>query len=538
VRITRFAASLALAFSVSIPLTAVAQQSTPAANATPVRGGTLTMSINPEPPFLLNAINSTLQMGMVATKIMEGLVYYDHDLNPKPQLAESWEMSPDGLSYRFNLRKGVKWHDGKDFTSADVVFSLTKAWKPLHPRGRTTFAKVIGVDAPDAHTVVIRLSEPTPQLMTALSAYEAQVFPKHVFDGTDIPQNPAVNAPIGTGPFVFKEWKKGGHIIVERNPNYWEAGKPYLDRIVFRFINDASSRAAALESGEVQIGGLSPVPLADVIRISKLPHIEIETRGYDYMSPIYLMELNMRRGPLADVRVRRALAHAVDRNALTRVVWFGYGAPAVSPVPSTIKKFHSPPEDVKYPFDLKRAEALLDEAGLRRGSDGKRFKLMLDWVPLGSDYQRSAEFLKQQLARVGVDIEIRSSDLPTYVKRIYGEYDYDIALGYYGAFPDPTQGLQRIFWSKAVGKGVVFTNANDYRNPEMDQILEAAQTENDPKKRFELFARMQRIAMADLPVVPLMEMRFFTVANRKVMNHTIGADGIIGGNFANTWLAK
>ena len=536
--LARLVATAALAVLAHVAVPAAAQTPAAAPAATPVRGGTLTMTVNPEPPFLLSAINPTLQMGMVTTKVMEGLLWYDHTLTPRPQLAESWEVSKDGLSYRFNLRRGVKWHDGRDFTSADVVYSLTKVWKPMHARGRSTIAKVVAVDAPDAHTVVIRLSEPTPMMMTALSAYESQVVPKHVFDGTDIASNPAVNAPIGTGPFVFKEWKKGSHVILERNPNYWDAGKPYLDRVVFRFINDASSRAAAFESGEAQIGGLSPVPLADVARMSKLPQIEIETRGYDYMSPVYLMEVNMRRGPLADVRVRRALAHAIDRAALAKVVWFGYGVPAVSPVPSTIKAFHAPPDDAKYPFDPKRAEALLDEAGHKRGADGKRFKVTLDYMPFGADYQRSAEFVKQQLGRVGIDAEIRNTDLPTYAKRIYSDYDYDLTLGYYGAFPDPTQGLQRIFWSKAVGKGVVFTNSNDYRNPMMDQVLEGAQTENDRAKRFEMFARMQRIAMTDLPVVPLMEMRLFTISNRAVKNHTMGADGIIGGNFANTWIAR
>ena len=516
---------------------ATAQQ--PAAPAgEPVRGGTLTMTVNPEPPLLLSAINTTLQMGMITTKVMEGLLSYDLNLNPQPQLAESWKISPDGLTYTFNLRKGVKWHDGKDFTSDDVAYSLTKVWKPLHPRGRSTFAKVVTVETPNPLTVVIKLSEPTPQMMTALSAYESQVIPKHVFDNTDIASNPAVNAPVGTGPFVFKEWKKGDHVIVERNPNYWDKGKPYLDRIVFRFINDASSRAAALESGEVQIGGLSPVPLNDVVRLSKLPSLAVETRGYEYMSPVYMIELNLRRGPLADVRVRHALAHAIDRNALTRTVWFGFGVPATSPVPTAIKKFHSPPADVQYPYDLKKAEALLDEAGFKRGADNKRFKMLLDWMPVGSDYQRSAEFVKQQLGRVGIDVEIRSQDFPTYVRRIYTDYDYDAAIMYYGAFPDPTQGLQRVYWSKAIGKGVVFTNSTDYKSPAMDRVLEAAQTENDTKKRFELFAEMQRLAMTDLPVLPLMEMKFFTIANKRVMNHTITADGLIGGNFATVWLAK
>lgn len=528
------------ALALSLSGSGASAQSQPAAStaAAPVMGGTLSFAINPEPPFLLGAINSTLQMGMVTSKVMEGLLSYDLNMNPQPLLAESWSKSADGLSYTFKLRQGVKWHDGRPFTSADVAYSLMSVWKPLHPRGRSTFSKVSSVETPDAHTVVFRLSGVTPQLLSALSSYESPVVPKHLFEGKDIASNPLVNAPVGTGPFMFKEWKRGNYIRLEKNPNYWQAGKPYLDNIVFRVINDASSRAAALEAGEVQLAGLSPVPLNDVARLANLPHLSVVTKGYEYMSPVYMIEFNTRKGPLADPKVRQAFAHAIDRAALTKIVWFGFGAPASTPVPSTIKAFHAPPADVQYQFDPKKAESLLDEAGFKRGADGKRFKISHDFLPLGTDYQRTAEFLKQQLARVGIDVEIRSQDLPTYYRRIFTDYDFDTTSGYYGAFPDPVQGLQRLYWSKAAAKGVVFTNATGYNSGKMDAILEGAQSENDVKKRFAMFADMQKLAMTDLPVLPLMEMRFFTVASRKLQNHTVTADGLIGGNFADAWLAK
>ena len=283
-----------------------AQSAAKPAAPTPTKGGTLAVALNPEPPFLLGAINPTLQMGVVTSKVMEGLLSYDLNLNPQPLLAESWSKSADGLSYTFKLRKGVKWHDGKPFTSADVAFSLMNVWKPLHPRGRSTFSKVTSVETPDAHTVVFKLSGVTPQLLSALSSYESQVVPKHLFNGKEVATNPLVNAPVGTGPFVFKEWKKGNYILLERNPDYWQAGKPYLDKIVYRIITDASSRAAALESGEVQLAGLSPVPLNDVARLAEVPTLGVETKGYEYMSPVYMIEFNLRKGPLADARVRQA----------------------------------------------------------------------------------------------------------------------------------------------------------------------------------------------------------------------------------------
>src|ERR1700719_418203 len=190
---------------------------------------------------------------------------------PRPALAESWTAAPDGKTYTFKLRRGVTWHDGKPFTSADVKFSLEEIWKKLHPRGRVTFGKVTAVDTPDASTVVVRLSESTPMLLAALSSYESQGLPKHVYEGKDFTTHPALNAPIGTGPFVFKECEKG----------------------------------------EVQLGVFNPVPLSDVKRLTALPNVKAETRGYEYFAPMYMMEINLRDEHLKDKRVRHAILHAL-----------------------------------------------------------------------------------------------------------------------------------------------------------------------------------------------------------------------------------
>jgi peptide/nickel transport system substrate-binding protein len=165
----------------------------------PVKGGTLTAVLYPEPPYLLSAVDPTLQMAVVTTKVMEGLLWYDMDMTPHPLLAERWEVAPDGLSYTFHLRPNVKWHDGQDFTAADVAYSLS-VWKTRHARGRQSFQKVTGVDTPDPHTVIIRLSDPSPQLATVWSSYESPIIPKHIFEGTDLLTNKAATAPIGTGP--------------------------------------------------------------------------------------------------------------------------------------------------------------------------------------------------------------------------------------------------------------------------------------------------------------------------------------------------
>jgi len=509
-----------------------------AQSAADIDSGTLKFVLSPEPPFLLTAINTALQMGMVTSKVMEGLLYLDNELKPQPLLAQAWDISPDGLTYTFKLRPNVKWHDGQPFTSADVSYTILEVLKKVHPRGRTAFAKVTAVETPDPLTAVIKLSQPAPPMLTALaSSYESPMVPKHLFAGTDPSANPYISKPVGTGPFVFKEWKKGDYILLEKNTNYWQAGKPTLQRIVFRIISDASARAASFETGEGHIGGLSPIPLTDMPRIAKNPALSIETRGYAYMSPYMLMEVNLRKPPLNDVRVRQAIAHAIDRARMTQVVWLGYGQPAVSPIPSQVTTFHST-DLPKYEFNPEKAKKLLDDAGLKPGPNGMRFKITHDFIPFGSEYQRTGEFIKQQLSRVGIDVELRSQDLPSFLRRAYTEYDFDTTSLYYGAFADPTQGVQRLFWSKAIQKGVVFTNNTGYNSPEMDRVLESAQGENDPVKRKALYLEMQRIAMTDLPVIPLMETRFLTISSSKLKNHTISADGIIGGNFADAYFEK
>jgi peptide/nickel transport system substrate-binding protein len=501
----------------------------------PARGGTLTMIVTPEPTMLTAAFNTAGPMQSITPKIFDGLVEYDFDFNPRPQLATSWETAPDGLSITFHLRDGVRWHDGKPFTSADVAWSLLNVWKTLHGRGRGTYLNATGVDTPDPLTAVIRLSRPSPSIMNAIASSESQILPRHLYEGTDVLTNPANNAPVGTGPFRFKEWQRGSAIIVERNPDYWDATRPLLDRIAFRFIPDGAGRAAALESGEAQLAGDNPVPLNDVARLSRNPRLITDKRGYNSVNNIHFMEFNLRHPQLKDVRVRRAIAHTVNRDLITRSVWFGLGKASTSPVPATAARFHTDAVPA-YKLDIAAANALLDEAGFARGSDGMRFKLFIDWAPYGDAMQRTAEVVKQALKGIGIDVEIRSSDLPGWLRRVYTDNDFDMTTFFLSAMPDPTIGLQRFFWSKSIQKGVAFSNASGYANPEMDAILEAAGSEIDLAKRQALFAKFQVLAMTDLPILPLVDLDQVTFADQRVHDYTTGAGGIRT-NMAGTWIA-
>jgi peptide/nickel transport system substrate-binding protein len=493
------------------------------------RGGTLTCLLANEPPMLTSAFNTALPLGTIATKVLEGLLAYDAQMNPSPALATSWAVSPDGLAYTFRLRSGVKWHDGRDFTSADVAFSAISVWKELHPRGRAVFANLTAVETPDAQTAVFRLSAPSPVLLSALHAYESQVLPRHLYEGTDIQNNPANNAPIGTGPFRFREWRRGQFILLERSPDYWDAGKPLLDRVIFRVMTDAGARSAAMENGSVDIGFWSPVSLAETERLRRLRHIEVTTSGYEYASPMFFMELNLRRPPLDNVMVRRAMMHAIDRQFIIENIFLNYAEPVTGPIPRSSPFYTA---DVRqYPFNPRLANEMLDAAGVRRGANGIRFSITHDPVPQGDEHAQSADYVKQALSEVGINVDVRRQDLASQIRRV-STWDFDMSSNPLFAMFDPALGVNRLFWSENIRQGTPFTNVSGFRNAEIDQIIARQGSERDPAARRALYHRFQQIIMDEVPLLYLLEVKYATIANRRVRNHT--ADGAAAfGNFAN-----
>ena len=512
---------------------APAMGAAPAARAQ-TKGGILKMVVFPEPPVLVSAANSSTFPGIVSTKIHEGLCRYDEAMKPLPSLATSWTVADDGKTITFNLRRGVTWHDGKPFTAADVQFSLEKVWKTLHPRGRTVYGAVSAVETPDDHTVVLRLNKPSPSIMLSLSAYESQVVPKHIYDGTEFNTNPSLSAPIGTGPFMFKEWRRGEYIRLERNPNYWDSGKPYLDGIVIRIIPDPGATASAFETGDVDIGFFNPVPLVDVKRLTALPSLGVETGGYQYFGAEYLLELNLRNEYLKDVRVRQAMMHAIDRQFIVDNIWFGYGKVATGPVPSSASQFYS--ADVpRYPFDVAKANSILDEAGYKPGANGMRFKIVQNY-PVLSEVPRTAEYLKQAMAKAGIEVELKSLDLGAFIRDVYTNYDFGFTNNYIYMLSDPTIGVQRLYWSENIKKGVPFANVAGYSNPDVDRALVAAQNEPDLAKRQAEFKEFQQLIQRDLPLLNLFELRLTTLYNKHVRNHAIGPDAPYA-SFADAYIA-
>ena len=432
----------------------------------------------------------------------------------------------------------MTWHDGKPFTSADVKFSLMEVLKKLHPRGSTSFQAVVDVETPDALTAVLKLDKPAPYLLSALSGYESPMVPKHLYEGTDIRNNPNANKPVGTGPFKFVSWERGQYVRLDRNPTYWRKGQPYLDRIVARFISDPGTRTAAMEKGEVHYGAFGAVPYVDVARLRTLPHIDVSTDGYGMISPLMQLEVNNRKPPFDNVKVRQAVSYALDRKFMIDNIWFGFGKPSTGPISSNFQSaglYEGNVRDYAVADRVAVANKLLDEAGLPRGAGGIRFKMVHDMLPYGDEWRRLGEYIKQALGDVGIDVSLRYEDVPTWLKRVFTDYDYDLTSTFYYNLSDPVMGVHRQYHSSMIRKGTVFVNGSQYSNPEVDGLLNAATVELDAKKRAEQYSRFQKIVADDVPLIFLTEMQFTTVFNKKVKGAFGDAFGVYS-SFAGVWM--
>jgi len=504
-------------------------------------GGTLRMVVQPEPPTLALYRSTANPVGVVGTKIYEGLLDYDFSLNPQPALAQSWTVAEDGKSITFHLQKGVKFHDGKEFTSADVQFTLMEVLKKSHPRGQITFRDLQAVETPDPYTAVLKLAHPAPYIMRALSGYESPMIPKHLFQGTDLQTNPMANKPVGTGPFKFVEWNRGQYIRLDKNPDYWKKGQPYLDRIVMRFIGDAATRVAAVERGEVQYAGVSAVPYIEVPRLTKGKKVQATAKGNEILNPMVDIELNTTRKPFDNPKVRQALAYAMDRDFIVENIWYGFGKPATGPLHSSLKATGlyttEGMPDYARPDRFEYAAKLLDEAGLKPNADGVRFEFTLDLIPLGQEWRRLGEYLQQAYAKVGVKMHLRYEDFPTWLRRVFVNYDFDAMTTQTFHQADPVIGTHRLYHSGSIIKGTVFVNCTGWSSPETDRLMDEATVEKDPAKRRAMYHELQRELAAAGSVIWVNELSLVTVYRNEVKDAAYSPLGTMS-SFDRTWIAK
>lgn len=504
------------------------------------RGGTLVQITQPEPPTLALYVNTANPVAQVASKVYDGLLEYGFDMKPQPSLAEAWTVAPDGKTITFKLRHGVKFHDGKPFTSADVQFSIMEILKKVNPRGTFFLRDVTAVETPDAQTAILKLRRPAPYLMMALSGADSPMLPKHLFSTGDIRNHEYANKPVGTGPFKFVEWRRGEFVRLDRNVDYWRPGEPYLDRIVVRFVPDAATRTALLEKGEAHVAGFGAIPYSDVKRLAALPTVDVTTRGYEMVSAVVELTMNTKRPPFDNPKVRQAVSYAVDRQFLIDSIWFGYGKPATGPMNSNFKALGLYSADVhnyNVPNRVEIANKLLDEAGYPRKADGTRFAIVYDVIPYGEDWQRLGEAVQQHLAQVGIKVTLRVEDVPTWLKRIYTDYDFNMNSVFMFNLSDPVLGMHRGLHSSFIQQGTVFVNVSRWSSPRADELMDKATVELDPVKRGAYYAELLRIVAAQAPSVWITELQYATIVNKRYHDVIVSPVGVYGA-FNRAWVDR
>lgn len=294
---------------------------------------------------------------------------------------------------------------------------------------------------------------------------------------------------------------------------------------MIRFITDSAARSAAFETGQVDLGYRTPVGLADVERLRAHPDLRFDSRGNNYSFNVTRLEFNLDNEYFRHLKVRQAVAHTIDRALIARVAFFSNAVPCASPIAPGLAAFHdSTPSP--YAFDLGAAERLLDEAGFRRGQGRIRFRVILDFNPVLDEARRLSDILRATLGRVGIAVDVRAQDTGSFVRRVYTDRDFAFTTNGASNLFDPTVGVQRLYWSKNFIRGVPFSNATHYANPEVDRLLEQAAVENDAARRVELFREFQRIVAVEVPDINICTPTFLTIFNKRAQGHLDTANGV------------
>lgn len=471
-----------------------------------LRGGTAVVAVPSDPGHLNPAITTSAPVQQIAASIFNGLVSLDETGTPRPDLAQSWTVAPDGMRVTFTLVPDARWHDGQPVTAEDVKFSFENLLFRFHARTRAGLAPAVeGIDAPDARTVVFRLRRPHAPLLRQVDVLEAPILPRHVYGEGDANQHPANLRPVGSGPFRFESYRKDDTVVLVRNEGYFKAGLPHLDRLVFRVIPDANTQVQALLAGEVDY--LPRIPAANVRRVQNRAVTLVDTRGGAGGSNcIMTIGFNLERPLLADLRVRRAVAAALDREQMLDLILFGRGRVAEAPISSGMPWAHLPGALAAHPFDPALANRLLDEAGHPRGANGERFSIDMYMY---ATFTRYAELMRQQLAQVGIGLRVRFVDAAGLGDAVFARRDFDTTLISYCNGLDPAIGVRRMYDSTNIGR-VPFSNAAAYRNAEVDRLFTAAGATTDEAERGAHYRAAQRILAAELPYWWLVEANLTT----------------------------
>lgn len=502
-----FAAAAFLGTAVS---SAVAQDSGPIE-----RGGVLNVAFASDTKTLDPTFSINFSERQPLYLIYNTLLALRPDSTIGPELAEGWTLTADGRSLTLRLRSGVKFHDGTAFDAEAVKFNLDRRLDAaVASPQRAQLASILeAVTVKGPAEVELRLKAPSPGLLGMLAQREGFIASPTAVQklGADFARN-----PVGTGPFLFKEWTPGQRIVVERNPNYWESGKPYLDRVVFSDVSNAVVAVQRLITGEVDyISALSP---SDVRQIENRPGIRLDRSA---AGRLYALQWQVDRPPFNNEKLRQAVAHAVDRKRLVDIL-MGGKAPVAEVMTSPALWWHA--ADVKsYAYDPAKAKALLAEAGHPNGLD---VTLVTPQIPL---LQQVNQLVQEQLKAIGVNARLEPVSQSDWYPRV-AQGLINFTPMRWSDRPDPDGLLTILLDSKGN------QNTTKYANPEVDALLAKGRRSTDQAERKTVYQQVQALATRDLPYVPLFFSVEYAALRDTVRNHVWIADEIP--RFREVWKAK
>lgn len=475
------------------------------------QGGTLTAAWAQDPVGLDPHITSAYSSFQILENVLDTLVTLDEEQNVVPSLAESWSISEDGLTWTFNLREGVMFSNGRELTADDVVYTYERMLDPETGSGNAyLLAGVIDVDAPDASTVTMTLDAPNPGLLGKLGINKAVgiIARESVEEGT-------INTrPIGTGPFMVSDFQPGTRLLLERNPNYWQEGLPYLDAVDVRIIADESVRRTALVSGDVD--WTISVPAQSVSELESRDDVIVDSvpaGAYWYIG------LNTEEPPFDDVRVRQAIAYAINRDNLAMAGAFGNAQPTQDPIPSSSTwDFAYTP----YEQDLDQARALLEEAGYADG-----FEMEIMPTTQYEESVRMAQVIQANLGQLGITTSINTLEWAEWLET-QGRGEYDTYVCSWNGLVDPDD-----FFYAQHKTGEVF-NFTGYSNPTVDELLDEGRTTQDPDARREIYAEINRAIVDDAPYIYIYNPLNINAYRTNVQGYSARADQAV--RFMDTYL--
>jgi peptide/nickel transport system substrate-binding protein len=467
----------------------------PRPSGKPAYGDALVVGSIGEPSTLIPLLASDTASRDVAEQIYSGLLRYDKNLKLEGVLAESWDVSRNGLVITFHLRRGVKWHDGHPFTSRDVLYTYLVTIDPKTPTAYAdAFKQVKKAEAPDPYTFRVTYDKP---FAPALESWATEVLPAHLLEGKDITKSELARQPVGTGPYRFKEWVPGQQVVLESNRDYFE-GRPYVDRYVFRIIPDSSTMYMELKSGGLDLMGLSPVQYE---RQTNTREFLNRFNKYRYLASAYTyLGYNLRHPLFRDRRVRQAITSAINKDEIVQGVLLGMGEVAHGPYkPGT---WACNPGIRDFDYNPERAKSLLAEAGWQERNsdgiltkDGKPFFFTILTNQGNAERLKTALIIQQRLRAVGIEVKIRVVEWASFLKNFIDKGDFEVIILGWTVGQDPD--LFDVWHSSKTGPKEL--NFIGFKNTEVDRLLEEGRNTFDMEKRRQAYWRFQEILAQEQP---------------------------------------